>query len=209
MEELKALLNLILIAAIPVCAAFFVRFINRKTEQIKAQTDSDAAKAALDEISLAVSAAVSFISQTYVDAFKEAGTFKPEVQQLAMRKCIYAVRSILSPAVSQYIREHVSNLDDFLIPLIEAEVRKQKQQQMELVSPMIELETTASLSEEDVMDLARKTISEAVNDVADDLADKLSRVFESAPVTLENPQQTAPSKGAENPANFGAEIAGV
>ena len=67
-EFLFTLLQAVATAAIPVCAAFLVQFLRKKSEQIGAQIDNMELKELLDEVTDAVSTAVTYTSQTYAGA---------------------------------------------------------------------------------------------------------------------------------------------
>ena len=79
-EFLSTLLQAVVTAAIPVCAAFLVQFLRRVSKHIGAQTDSLITKELLDEVTEAVATAVTYTSQTYVDALKKKGIFDTEAQ---------------------------------------------------------------------------------------------------------------------------------
>ena len=82
------LLHTIATAAIPVCAAYLVQYLHRKSEQIIAQTDNMKIKAFLAEATDAVSTAVTYTSQTFVDALKKEGSFDKDKQQEALEKSL-------------------------------------------------------------------------------------------------------------------------
>ncbi len=125
-EFLFELLQAVATAAVPVCAAFLIRFLQRKSEQVKAQTDSDEAKKLLAEITDAVTTAVAFTSQTYVDALKKSGEFTKEAQSKAARKALEACESALSAKAIVFIETHYGDLTKYLTTKIEAEVKAQK-----------------------------------------------------------------------------------
>ena len=82
------LLQAIATAAIPVCAAYLVQYLRRKSEHIIAQTDNMTIKAFLAEATDAVSTAVTYTSQTFVDALKKEGSFDKDKQQEALEKSL-------------------------------------------------------------------------------------------------------------------------
>ena len=180
MEELKTLLNLILIAAIPVCAAFFVRFLHRKTAQVQAQTESDALKDLLEEVSHAVSVAVAYTSQTVVDNLKASGEFNAAAQAQEFKQSFEIAMMILTPAAIELIKKHYGNIKSFIEPLIEAEVRKQKQPQaLELI---------------DQLDIAEGIAADEIDEIAEGLSAKLSEVFSR----MATSHETADNAAAES-----------
>lgn len=127
-EFLSTLLQAVVTAAIPVCSGFLIQFLRRKSAQIGAQTDSLNDKELLTEVTDAVSTAVAYTSQTYVDALKKDGIFDKEAQTEALRKSLKKTVSLLSESARSVLGEIYGDLDAYLTSRIEAEVRKQKQQ---------------------------------------------------------------------------------
>lgn len=82
------LLHAIATATIPICAAYLVQYLRRKSEQIISQTDNMKIKAFLAEATDAVSTAVTYTSQTFVDALKKEGNFDKDKQQEALKKSL-------------------------------------------------------------------------------------------------------------------------
>lgn len=125
-EFLFELLQAIATAAIPVCAAFLVQFLRRKSAQIGAQTDSLEVKELLDEVTDAVTTAVTYTSQTYVDALKKNGIFDTDAQKAALQKSLDKAISLLSESARSALAEIYGDLNEYLTSKIEAEVRNQK-----------------------------------------------------------------------------------
>lgn len=120
------LLQAIATAAIPVCAAYLVQYLRRKSEQIIAQTDNMTIKAFLVEATDAVSTAVTYTSQTFVDALKKEGNFNKDKQQEALKKSLDKAISLLSESAKNALTDIYGNLEAYLTSKIEAEVRSQK-----------------------------------------------------------------------------------
>lgn len=120
------LLHTIATAAIPVCAAYLVQYLHRKSEQIIAQTDNMTIKAFLTEATDAVSTAVTYTSQTFVDALKKEGNFNKDKQQEALKKSLDKAISLLSESAKNALTDIYGNLEAYLTSKIEAEVRSQK-----------------------------------------------------------------------------------
>lgn len=125
-EFLFTLLEAIATAAIPVCAAFLVQFLRKKSEQIGTQIDNMELKELLAEVTDAVSTAVTYTSQTYVDALKKEGIFDVEAQKIALETSLNMAISLLSESARSALATIYGNLDDYLVSKIEAEVRNQK-----------------------------------------------------------------------------------
>ena len=120
------LLQAIATAAIPVCAAYLVQYLRRKSEQIIAQTDNMTIKAFLTEATDAVSTAVTYTSQTFVDALKKEGIFDKDKQQEALKKSLDKAISLLSESAKNALTDIYGDLEAYLTSKIEAEVRSQK-----------------------------------------------------------------------------------
>ena len=125
-EFLFTLLQAVATAAIPVCAAFLVQFLRKKSEQIGAQIDNMELKELLTEVTDAVSTAVTYTSQTYLDALKKEGIFDVEAQKIALETSLKMAISLLSESARSALATIYGNLDDYLVSKIEAEVRNQK-----------------------------------------------------------------------------------
>jgi len=122
MEILQAVATVLISA----CAAFLIQFLRCKSEQIGAQIDNITDKALLDEVTDAVTTAVAYTSQTYVDALKKGGIFDKDAQEIALRTSIYKVTSLLSKSTLDMLEKIYGNSNNYLTSKIEAEVRKQK-----------------------------------------------------------------------------------
>ena len=120
------LLQALATAAIPVCAAYLIQYLHRKSEQIISQTDNMTIKAFLAEATDAVSTAVTYTSQTFVDALKKEGIFNKDKQQEALKKSLDKAISLLSESAKNALTDIYGNLEAYLTSKIEAEVRSQK-----------------------------------------------------------------------------------
>lgn len=125
-EFLTQLLQAVIIAAITVCASFLIRFLNQKSGQIAAETDSVELKNLLEQVTDAVTTAVTYTSQTFVDALKKDGLFDADAQKEALQKSLDKAVSLLSETAQSTLEEIYGNLNDYLTSKIEAEVRSQK-----------------------------------------------------------------------------------
>lgn len=120
------LLQAVIIAAVPIFAAWLKDGAKQVFEILKEKAESDKTKAYFEQIGDAVKTAVSCTSQTYVDSLKKGGEFNKEEQKEALAKSLEAARSSLSPAIQSFILSVYGDLDEYLRRRIEAEVRAQK-----------------------------------------------------------------------------------
>lgn len=126
-EFLFELLQAVATAAVPVCAAFLVQFLRRKSAEAAAQTDSLTTKALLAEVTEAVTTAVTYTSQTYVDALKKKGIFDTKAQAEALQKAKDKTLALLSESAKNVLAGIYGDLNGYLETMIEAQVRVQKQ----------------------------------------------------------------------------------
>lgn len=125
-EVVFNLLMTVITAASTALTAYAIAFIKKKGEEAAAQTDSIKKQDAIEEITDAVSTAVSATSQTYVDELKAAGNFGAEAQKQALLMSLTACIKALSPAATTFIETAYGDLTEYLTGRIEAEVRAQK-----------------------------------------------------------------------------------
>lgn len=125
-DFLTQLLQAVITAAIPVCGAFLIQFLNRKSDQIAAETDSIELKALIAQVDDAVSKAVTYTTQTFVDSMKKNGVFDAEAQKEALKKSLDKTMALLSEVANSALEEIYGDLQDYLTVRIEAEVKTQK-----------------------------------------------------------------------------------
>ena len=89
-EFLSNLLIAVITAAVPVLTTYAVKLIKQVGASAAAKTDDAKKQGYANEIALAVSEAVSMVSQTYVDSLKNSGEFTKEAQKKAAEKALAA-----------------------------------------------------------------------------------------------------------------------
>lgn len=125
-EFLSTLLLAVVTAAVPVLTSYAIGYIRQAGKRAQASTDDIKTQGYIKEITDAISDAVAYTSQTYVDALKKAGTFTKEAQAEAMQKAFDACLASISPAARAFAERTYSDFLTYLYNKIEAEVRKQK-----------------------------------------------------------------------------------
>lgn len=125
-EFLTQLLQAVITAAIPVCGAFLIQFLNRKSAQIAAETDNEELKSLLEQVNDAVTKAVTYTTQTFVDSMKKNGVFDAEAQAEALQKSLDKTLALLSEVAKSALEEIYGDLNEYLTVRIEAEVKNQK-----------------------------------------------------------------------------------
>ncbi len=84
-EFLATLLQAVLVAAVPVCAAFIGKSLKALAGYLSEKSQNDLAKKYLAEAANAIATAVTFISQVYVDTLKKSGEFTEENHKQAFK----------------------------------------------------------------------------------------------------------------------------
>lgn len=117
-DILLDVLYVVISAALTVGGAFAVRYIRSKTNwQYK------------NEIAEAVTIAVAFVQQTFVDGMKKNENFGVENQKKAVQKALEAVSTLLTAPAKDYLYHNRTEeeVNDYLVALIEDAVRTQKE----------------------------------------------------------------------------------
>ena len=125
-EFLSALLQAVLIAAVPMCAAFIGHGISAFARYIGVRTKNDDAKKYLADAADAITTAVSRVNQTYVDGLKKSGTFTKENQEEALSLAVKEAFNLMTHETIAFLKEAYGDMYDYLVSKIEAEVRLQK-----------------------------------------------------------------------------------
>ena len=125
-DTIATLLQAVLVAAVPVCAAFIGKRLKALAAYLGQKSESDIARKYLVAVADAVSTAVTYTSQTYVDALKKSGEFKKENQEWALKVAIAKAKTLLTEDAVEYLEAAYGSLERYLEGRIEAEVRNQK-----------------------------------------------------------------------------------
>ena len=125
-DFLNALLTAIVTTAIPFMVGFISISVKKVADRLAERTQSETHRAYIREIAQAVETAVAYTSQTYVDEMKGKDMFNADAQKKALNMCMNTAFDLLSIKAEQYLTNNYCDVDDFLKPLVEAEVKKQK-----------------------------------------------------------------------------------
>lgn len=138
---LTTLLQAVITVAVPILSAFAVKWLNAKAAQASAQATNEKARAYINEAAEAVSTAVAFTSQTYVDELKKSQTFTADNQKEALNKAKDKALSLLSQSAIEFLNMAYGDATEFLTAQIEKEVRFQKNSDAFLIPATIETDT--------------------------------------------------------------------
>lgn len=125
-EFILALLQAVIIAAVPIITTYLCKFLNTKKTETTEKVKNDTAKTLLAEAFDAVSKAVTSTNQTYVDALKKSGTFTVENQKEALQKSYDTALQIMRQEAKDFITTAYGSLNTWLTTQIEAQVKTQK-----------------------------------------------------------------------------------
>lgn len=125
-EFLPTLLQAVIIAAVPVCAGAILKGIQAGAKYLASTAENEAARTYLEDVADAVSTAVTYTSQTYVDRLKASNEFSKENQKEALRMAVEQAEMLLTAEARAFLEKVYGDLSSYLVSRIEAEVRKQK-----------------------------------------------------------------------------------
>lgn len=145
-DLISDLLVAVVTVCVPIFTAYIVKAVQKAGENAAADTENIKVQGYIEEITAAITQAVSCTSQTYVDALKEKGEFTLEAQKEALQKSIETAAAILSPAALEFIDDVYGDFVDYVTPKIEAEVRKQKLEAPTEIVSGIEIPDTTTVA---------------------------------------------------------------
>lgn len=145
-DLISDLLVAVVTVCVPIFTAYIVKAIQKAGDNAAADTEDLKVRGYIEEITAAITQAVSATSQTYVDALKESGEFTLEAQKEALQKSIETAKAILSPAALEFIDDVYGDFVEYVTPKIEAEVRKQKLEAPVEVVSEIEIPDTTTVA---------------------------------------------------------------
>lgn len=128
-EFLMNLAEAVLIAAIPVVVAFFVKSSKATVAHLAVQTKNETVERYLEDITDAICTAVTYTSQTYVDKLKADGKFDKDKQMEALNTAVEQAKKLLTAEARDWLEKAYGDLNAYLISRIEAEVRNQKNEE--------------------------------------------------------------------------------
>lgn len=132
LEILKAAAYIIVVTATPVLVKEALNLFNKKIDQEqegnKKLQEQEELNKAIDDAQDAISAAVKYVSQTYVDALKKAGRFSADAQAEARTKCIVKAKELLPEASKKAITIIYGNIDKYIETMLEVNVLENKKE---------------------------------------------------------------------------------
>ena len=126
-DVMLTILQIVLIAVIPVIAAYVCRFLKAKRDEVEAGETVGMSDFIIREALDAVIAAVSYVCQTYVDGLKKSGKFSVENQKYAFQLAYDKASLIITQEAKDFIASVYGSFSAWLTMQIEAQVRMQKE----------------------------------------------------------------------------------
>ncbi len=125
-ELLTEIFKVCIIPLLGVLTAFFVKWVNVKSTEIKTTIDDATLTKYMDMLTQTISDCVIATNQTYVESLKAQGKFDMEAQKTAFSLTKDAVMTILSAEAQIYLSTAVGDLNAYITKKIEAEVNLNK-----------------------------------------------------------------------------------
>ena len=116
----------ILAIIIPIITKYIIKLIAVKTNQIEEVTTNENTRVIIEEAEKAISAAVSFTSQTFVEALKKENLFTKEKQKEALEKALKKTLTMMSENTVEFINNTYGNVNEWIITKIEEAVIQSK-----------------------------------------------------------------------------------
>lgn len=126
-ELIKQIFEVCLFPLLGVLTTFLIVFISKKSKELQATTDNELYIKYIDMLEKTVINCVIATNQTYVDALKAQGKFDAEAQKEAFNRTYNAIKDILAEDAKVYLEEALGDLDAYIINLIEAQVKENKE----------------------------------------------------------------------------------
>lgn len=125
-DLITSIFQVCIIPLLSVLTAFFVKWVNVKSNEIKVNIDDATLVKYIDMLNSTISDCVIATNQTYVEALKQQGKFDIEAQKTAFQMTSKAVLDILSDDAKEYLTAAVGDLNIYITKKIEAEVNLNK-----------------------------------------------------------------------------------
>ena len=116
----------VLAVVIPIITRYVIKLITAKINQIEETTTNENAKVIIDEAEKAISAAVSYTSQTFVEALKRDNLFTKEKQKEALNTALNKTLTMMSENTVNFINNTYGDVNEWVITKIEEAVILEK-----------------------------------------------------------------------------------
>lgn len=127
MQTIEQIVNLLLIPILPALAVLLGLMIKKQTEKIAAElglAEDNMIALRLNEATIAVTEAIQFTAQTYVDAMKDRNAFDEIAQKAAVEMATAKAKLLMDAAVQTTITNVAGDLDAWIQTIIEAQINE-------------------------------------------------------------------------------------
>lgn len=128
--NLKEVLEIVVQFLVLPILLYFVRmagnYFIQKIKESQVKTEDENKKNLLTFIDNLIRTCVAATNQTFVDALKKENLFDAEAQKEALNKALQMILENLTEDAKDYIESITGDLDAYLVPRIESEVKEQK-----------------------------------------------------------------------------------
>jgi hypothetical protein len=128
LEMLQQIFNILIVPVLTAVSLFLVRFIQSKTNELKAKTNDETLQKYMDMLNKTITDCVLATNQTYVESLKGQNAFDKNAQLEAFKKTYDAVMGILTEDAKEYLNEALGDLSGYITTKIESEVNINKAQ---------------------------------------------------------------------------------
>ena len=118
-DALKNLIQTIIAVTFPILITYLSRYL-------ASMTKSEVAERCIMEVADAVTTAVLYVNQTYVDEMRKTNAFNTANQRYALTMATDKAKDLLSDEATQFLEKTHGNIAQYIAPKIEAAVKKQK-----------------------------------------------------------------------------------
>ena len=103
-----------------------IQIAHEGLQSLRERTDNESTIRYLSEVEEAVNQAVEAVNQTFVESLKAKGEFTAEAQKEALGRAVEAVRQMIPKDTYAYIEAAYDSVYELLTPMIEAAVKRAK-----------------------------------------------------------------------------------
>lgn len=125
-ELLTTITQMVIIPLLVALVGYFVKWINAKANELKANTKNEYAQKYIDMLNETITSAVIAVNQTYVDALKQQNAFDKDAQEEAFKRVYETVMLTLTEEGNKYLEEIIGDLNAYITAKIEETVKENK-----------------------------------------------------------------------------------
>lgn len=125
-EIVNLIETLVLAPLIIAISSFLIAFLKQQTAKLQEKIQDEKIKRLLGIAESVVSQSVLTVSQTYVDALKEDGSFGKDEQEKAFEMSRDKIYKLLTADTIQVIQENYGDVEEWITTKIEETINKSK-----------------------------------------------------------------------------------